>query len=98
MKMLRLFALMGLVSLLDAAPCVPGTFAAYQALGVTGCTVGQFTFKNFDLSTVTSSVGYVATPASGVMVTPTQSATKLNLNFASGSWIVSGVETVTYLL
>src|SRR3982074_1996066 len=99
MKTLILFALMGFsVSLLQAAPCIPDTFANYQALGVTGCNIGQFTFKNFDLSTITSTVGYPATPASAVNVTPTQSATKLNLHFASSTWTVTGSEAVSYLL
>jgi hypothetical protein len=98
MKTLTLFAFLGVASLLHAAPCVPDTLANYLSLGVAGCTVGQFTFKNFDLSTIASSVGYPATPPGAVNVTPSQGAASLNLRFSSSSWTVSGSQTVTYLL
>jgi len=42
---------------LAAAPCTPGTLASYEALGVTGCTVGNDTFFNFQLLSDPSSGG-----------------------------------------
>jgi hypothetical protein len=47
---------------LAAAPCSPGTLASYISLGSTGCTIGSYTFFDFQLLPVTGTASGGATP------------------------------------
>jgi hypothetical protein len=85
---------------LQAGPCVPGTLFSYEALGATGCTVGNLTAFSFSFS-VLSNVG-VATPLNDtqINVTPTfGSPGQLGqLNFASTGFNVSMNQSIQYLI
>jgi hypothetical protein len=85
---------------LQAGPCVPGTLFSYDALGATGCTVGNLTAFSFSFS-VLSNVG-VATPLNDtqINVTPTfGSPGQLGqLNFASTGFNVSMNQSIQYLI
>jgi hypothetical protein len=95
-KLLAIVSLLGAILQADPISCSPGTFASYEALGSTGCTVGPFTVKDFSF-TVLSGSGSVTD--STILVTPTNSAlTVWGLNFASGGFSVTGSESVQYLL
>jgi hypothetical protein len=66
------FALAFLVgTCLQAGPCVPGTLASYEALGATGCTIGQLTANNFTFSVLGVSGGAVALTDTQISVFPT---------------------------
>jgi len=53
----------------DAAPCVSGTIASYEALGSTGCSIGNMTLFNFSwVPTATAGAG--APLATSEMVVP----------------------------
>lgn len=53
---------------LAAAPCTPGTLASYEALGSTGCTVGNDTFFNFQLISDSATGGATAVTATQIQV------------------------------
>lgn len=56
MRSFRLVSLLALAaaSALFANPCVTGTLTSYISLGVTGCTIGPFTVKDFTFSVISS--------------------------------------------
>jgi hypothetical protein len=85
---------------LQAGPCVPGTLFSYEALGATGCTVGNLTAFSFAFS-VLSNVG-VATPLTDTQITVTPtfgSPGQLGtLNFASAGFNVSMNQSIQYLI
>jgi len=85
---------------LQAGPCVPGTLFSYEALGATGCTVGQLTANNFAFNSF-NNVG-VATPVTDTQttVTPMFNTTGLlgQLNFASTGFSVSMNQSIQYLI
>ncbi len=84
---------------LQAGPCVPGTLASYEALGATGCTVGQLTANNFAFSVLGSSGGAVAVTDTQINVTPAFGTGLLGqLNFASTGFNVSVNGSVQYLI
>jgi hypothetical protein len=55
----------------SAPACTMGTYASYQALGSTGCTVGDETFSNFGSLTFTNSLGVDEISTSELFITPT---------------------------
>ena len=85
---------------LQAGPCVPGTLFSYEALGVTGCTLGQLTANNFAFSVLGSSGGAVPLNDMQINVTPTFNTTGLlgRLNFASSGFSVTVNGSVQYLI
>jgi hypothetical protein len=96
-----LFVLLILVcGCLQAGPCVPGTLFSYEALGGTGCTLGQLTANNFAFSVLGSSGGAVPLNDMQINVTPTFNTTGLlgRLNFASSGFSVSVNQSVQYLI
>jgi len=54
----------------SAPACTMGTYASYQALGSTGCTVGDETFSNFGNLSFTSSLGVDNVSTSDLFITP----------------------------
>jgi hypothetical protein len=54
---------------LSAAPCTTETLADYIALGSTGCTIGGYTFYNFQLTADTATGGATPVTASDIEVT-----------------------------
>jgi hypothetical protein len=85
---------------LQAGPCVPGTLFSYEALGATGCAIGQLTANNFAFSVLGSSGGAVPVTDMQINVTPTFNTTGLlgRLNFASSGFTVSVNGSVQYLI
>jgi len=84
-------------SSLHAGPvCVPGTLASYEALPVTGCTVGVLTVNNFVFTVLGSSGGAVPLTDTQIIVAPT--STGLGLSFSSSGFSVSGAGSVQYLI
>ena len=85
---------------LQAGPCVPGTLFSYEALGATGCTIGQLTANNFNFQILGSSGGAVPVNDMQINVTPTFNTTGLlgKLNFASSGFSVSVNGSVQYLI
>src|SRR5260370_429144 len=85
---------------LQAGPCIPGTLFSYEALGATGCTIGQLTANNFNFQVLGSSGGAVPLNDTQINVTPTFNTTGLlgKLNFASGGFSVSVNGSVQYLI
>jgi hypothetical protein len=85
---------------LPATPCVSGgTLASYEALGVTGCTIGPQTVNNFSFSVLTIGGGATAELDTNITVTPQFGANLFGTLFAttdSGFSVGSGF--VTYLL
>jgi hypothetical protein len=84
---------------LQAGPCVPGTLFSYEALGTTGCMVGNLTALSFSFS-VLSNFG-VTTPLtdSQITVTPTSGGRVLgSLNFASTGFSVGMSQSIQYLI
>jgi hypothetical protein len=53
---------------LSAAPCTTETLADYIALGSTGCTIGSYTFYNFQLTADTATGGATAVTAADIEV------------------------------
>jgi len=85
---------------LQAGPCVSGTLFSYEALGASGCTVGQLTANNFAFSVLGSSGGAVPLNDMQINVTPTFNTTGLlgRLNFASSGFSVTVNGSVQYLI
>jgi hypothetical protein len=85
---------------LQAGPCVTGTLFSYEALGATGCTVGNLTAFNFAFSVLGSSGGAVPVTDSQINVTPTfgNPGQLGQLNFASTGFNVSVNGSVQYLI
>ena len=54
----------------SAPACTMGTYASYQALGSTGCTVGDETFSNFGSLTFTNSLNVDEVSTSELFITP----------------------------
>jgi hypothetical protein len=52
------------------ASCATGSYASYQALGSTGCTVGDETFSNFGSLTFTNSLNVDTVSTSQLFITP----------------------------
>jgi len=79
-----------------ACPAGPVPLASYIALGATGCTVGGFTYWDFQFAV---QPGSTATPidASAVTVQTAAAATMLGIRF-SGDFYVSGGQQVGYWL
>jgi hypothetical protein len=55
----------------SAPVCTMGTYASYQALSSTGCTIGDETFSNFGGLTFTNSLGVDEISTSELFITPT---------------------------
>jgi hypothetical protein len=84
---------------LQAGPCVFGTLASYEALGSTGCTVGEFTANNFVFSLLGSAGGAVPVTDTQIFVQPTLSGPGLiGLNFSSAGFSVVASGSVQYLI
>src|SRR5260370_5722830 len=79
---------------LQAGPCVPGTLFSFEALGATGCTIGQLTANNFAFQVLGSSGGAVPVTDMQINVTPTFNTTgllgQLNLDSSGFSVPVNG--------
>jgi hypothetical protein len=82
------------------SPCAPGTLFSYEALGATGCTIGQLTVNNFAFSVLGSGGGAIAVTDTQINVTPTFGSPSLlgRLNFASSGFSVSVNGSVQYLI
>jgi hypothetical protein len=91
MKQFILFSIfaVGTCVVSQATPCVVGTFSSYEALGVTGCTIGNVTFSHFDLLLATvvnaNNIG-----AGQITVTPTDGLYGPTLDFGA-NWGASGL-------
>ena len=83
--------------ILQAGPCVTGTLLSYEALGATGCTVGELTANNFVFTLLGISGGAVAVTDTQIIVSPTFGG-RLGLNFASTGFNVNGAGSVQYLI
>lgn len=97
MKSLRLLSLfaIGAASALWAGPCVTGTLQSYIALGTTGCTIGNFTDKDFAFTDISG----VPITASNITVTPTitipsSGPALFDLDFTSPNFTVSGAQSL----
>src|ERR1035437_8845898 len=65
------------------ALCTVGTVATYEALGTTGCTIGDKVFSTFSFSN-SATGGAVAPTAAGVAVTPvTTAGGEIGLSFGA---------------
>ncbi len=53
---------------LAASPCSSGTLASYISLGSAGCTIGGYTFFDFQLTNATGTGGATPIPASAIDV------------------------------
>ncbi len=62
-------AVAAVTSAANAAACVKGTLDSYEALGATGCTIGNMTFFNFSW-TPTATGGAESPPGTIEMATP----------------------------
>jgi hypothetical protein len=82
---------------LKAGPCAPDTLFNYMSLGATGCTVGEYTANNFGFTPLGASGGALPLAANQINVTPTVSG-KISLNFASSGFVVTGAQSVQYLI
>jgi hypothetical protein len=82
--MRKLFAAIAFVLTLpvvsQAAPCLPGTLAAYLALGAGGCEVGLATVSDFTSASFLAGATEIA--PSDVTVTPVAGATALDFGLA----------------
>ena len=99
MRYLLLALVISACGCLQAGPCVPGTLFSYEALGATGCTVGNLTAFSFSFS-VLSNTG-VPTPLtdSQITVTPTFGGRALgSFNFASSGFSVGISQSIQYLI
>ena len=89
--------------------CTTNTMASYQALGATGCMLGDFVFSNFTYTynLTNSSPAYFQSafgemglypdvPNTEVRILPTVvGAGLVNLNFGNASWVVAGWQQAT---
>ena len=80
----------------SAAPCVASSLAAYEELGATGCTIGIFTFKNFDFEVVATNGEVTPLDSGAIDVTPAAGRAQLGLRFSSDGFSVTGNAGVTY--
>ena len=80
-----------------ACPAGTGSLESYIALGATGCTIGGFTYWDFQFA---ADVASTATPidASAVAVTPAASPTALGIRFSSSGFEVASGQWVVYWL
>ena len=82
-----------------ATPCPSATLSVYEGFGAGGCTVGLFTFHDFNFILGAPSVGSpVALTAADINVSPVTTPTENGLNYASGGFSVATGQKITYLL
>jgi len=95
---------LGFLALLWCAPvfatsCPTAALSVYEGFGATGCTVGLFTFHDFNFILGAPSVGGpVALTAADINVLPVTMPTKFGLNYAFGGFSVATGQKITYLL
>jgi hypothetical protein len=100
MSLLRLgfLALLGCAPVF-ATPCPTAALSVYEGFGATGCTVGLFTFHDFNFILGAPSIGSpVALTAVDINVSPVTTPTEFGLNYASGGFSVATGQKITYLL
>ena len=99
-RYLSFVLLIAACGILQAGPCVSGTLFSYEALGASGCTVGNLTAFNFGFSVLGSSGGAVPVSDMQITVTPTfgNPGQLGKLNFASSGFTVSVNQSVQYLI
>src|SRR5229473_3246673 len=73
----------------SAAICTIGTVASYEALGGTGCSVGNLTFANFAYASTAGGSG-AAVLDTNVVVVPIPQLNNNGLLFSSGGWQAFG--------
>jgi len=96
---LTLSAFLILTFRLSASACVAGaTLASYEALGVTGCTIGPQTVDDFTFSVVSSGGGAIPLADTDITVTPAFGAGSFGVQFASTGFLVTGTGFVDYLI
>jgi hypothetical protein len=84
---------------LPASPCVAGaTLASYEALGLTGCTIGPETVDGFSFSVVSVGGGATALSDTNIFVTPTFGPDYYGVLFSSTGFSVTGTGFVNYLI
>jgi hypothetical protein len=79
-----------------ACPVGPNTYASYQALGATGCIVGNEVFSNFTALSFSNSLNIPNIPTSDILITPSTAAGVDSLLFSYTSLpVVAGIQTAT---
>src|SRR6266550_784308 len=97
----KLFLLLQFVPLLGASvvpPCSIATLDVYESLGSGGCTIDNFTYKNFAFQTLSATGGAIPIAASAINVTPSSGGGNLNIFFSSTGFNISGTQFVQYRL
>jgi hypothetical protein len=80
------------------AACPVGvSYLAYQALGATGCTVGDEVFSNFSALSFSNSLGVPTIPTTEIIITPSVSGNVDSLLFSYSGLPVTTNETATVL-
>lgn len=77
------------------ATCAPGTYTTYQALGSTGCTVGNELFSNFSALSFSNSLGVSTIPTGDIFITPASLAGVDSLVFTYQNLPVTTNQTAT---
>jgi hypothetical protein len=82
-----------------ATPCPTASLFVYEGFGATGCTVGLFTFHDFNFVLGAPSIGNpIALTAADVSVSPVTSPVQFGLNYSSSGFSVTTGQKITYLL
>jgi hypothetical protein len=76
---------------------VGGTYAVYQALGSTGCIVGDEVFSNFSALSFSNSLGVPSIPTTDIIITPSVSSNVDSLLFSYTNLPVTANQTATVL-
>jgi len=84
--------------LFPASVCMPGSLASYQALGATGCMVGELLVNDFSFGVGLFGGGVTPIDSTQITVTPNGGAGFLGLRFSSPGFSVTGSEFVNYAI
>lgn len=63
------------------SPCASGTLSAYESLGATGCTEGNFLFTDFTFGASAAGTGSILPVDTGITVTPQSSTSNAGFLF-----------------
>lgn len=80
-----------------AACPVGATYAVYQALGATGCSLGNEVFSNFTGLSFSNSLGVPAIPTTDIIITPSVAGNVDSLLFSYAGLPVTTNQTATVL-
>ena len=80
----------------EVPQCTSDTVAAYISL-TGGCSVGEFTLKNFAWNSITGE-SFVPVPATSVLVTPERTTGSVNISFVSDAFNIRGNQQIKALL